>query len=116
MPVQDKQESKPSCAVQDGIEQGWFRKPQTKKILEGGPDVTNILVTAREIAAALAYLHTSDVLHGDLTGNNILLASSHKDRRAFTVKVQGLQSMFLRLRKHHIGLTGVLPMLHALLE
>lgn len=47
----------------------------------------NILITAREIAAALAYLHTSDVLHGDLTGNNILLASSRKDKRAFTVKV-----------------------------
>lgn len=79
--------------------------------------MTNILVTAREIAAALGYLHTSDVLHGDLTGNNILLASSHKDRRAFTVKVQGLQAMLLRLRKHHVGLTGVLPMLqHALLE
>jgi len=56
--------------------------------------VTNILVTAREIAAALGYLHTSDVLHGDLTGNNILLASSHKDKRAFTVKVWWLQLMF----------------------
>ena len=77
--------------------------------------MTNILVTAREIAAALAYLHTSDVLHGDLTGNNILLASSHKDTRAFTVKVQGLQSMLLRLRKHHVGLIVALPVLHSLL-
>lgn len=74
-------------SLQDGIEQGWFRKPQTKKIQHGAPDVQNILITAREIAAALAYLHTRDVLHGDLTGNNILLASSRKDKRAFTVKV-----------------------------
>ena len=80
-------------AVHYGIEQGWFRKPQTKKILQGGPDLNNILITAREIAAALAYLHTSDVLHGDLTGNNILLASSRKDKRAFTVKVRGVQSI-----------------------
>jgi len=55
--------------------------------------LNNILITAREIAAALAYLHTSDVLHGDLTGNNILLASSRKDKRAFTVKVRGVQSI-----------------------
>ena len=92
MQVKEKQDSKCLYAVQDGIEQGWFRKPQTKKILHAGPDVQNILITAREVAAALAYLHTSDVLHGDLTGNNILLASSHKDKRAFTVKVRGLQS------------------------
>ena len=95
MQLKEKQACKSSCAVQDGIEQGWFRKPQTKKILQRGPDMTNILITAREIAAALAYLHTSDVLHGDLTGNNILLASSHKDKRAFTVKVREAAVMYL---------------------
>lgn len=73
--------------MQDGIEQGWFRRPQNKVTSVSQPDLGSIVLTAKEIAAALAYLHQEDVLHGDLTGNNILLASSHKDGRAFTVKV-----------------------------
>ena len=56
------------------------------------PDLVNVLLTAQEIASALAYLHKLDVLHGDLTGNNILLATSHKDTRGFTVKVSCLTS------------------------
>ena len=43
--------------------------------------------TAREIASALMYLHSRDVLHGDLTGGNILLISSDTDERKFTAKV-----------------------------
>ena len=43
--------------------------------------------TAHEIAAALSYLHSQDLLHGDLTGGNILLASSDADERGFTAKV-----------------------------
>ncbi len=43
--------------------------------------------TAHEIAAALAYLHSQDLLHGDLTGGNILLASTDADERGFCAKV-----------------------------
>ena len=43
--------------------------------------------TAQEIAGALAYLHSQDLLHGDLTGGNILLASSDADERGFAAKV-----------------------------
>lgn len=43
--------------------------------------------TAQEIAGALAYLHSQDLLHGDLTGGNILLASSDSDERGFCAKV-----------------------------
>ncbi len=43
--------------------------------------------TAHEIAAALAYLHSQDLLHGDLTGGNILLASNDADERGFCAKV-----------------------------
>ena len=43
--------------------------------------------TAREIAAAMTYLHSLDILHGDLTGGNILLVSSNKDARMFIAKV-----------------------------
>ena len=43
--------------------------------------------TALEIASALAYLHSLNILHGDLSGGNILLTSSNKDTRKFTCKV-----------------------------
>lgn len=43
--------------------------------------------TALEIASALAYLHSLNILHGDLSGGNILLTSSNKDSRKFTCKV-----------------------------
>ena len=47
----------------------------------------NFRATALEIAAALAYLHGLDLLHGDLTGGNILLSSSHVNERGFCAKV-----------------------------
>jgi len=50
------------------------------------------LTTAREVSGALEYLHSQNVLHGDLNGNNILLAGAHvtpggDDQRGFTAKV-----------------------------
>ena len=35
----------------------------------------------------MAYLHGLDILHGDLSGNNILLACNSDDERGFTAKV-----------------------------
>ena len=35
----------------------------------------------------MQYLHRNDVLHGDLTGGNVLLTASDKDTRGFTAKV-----------------------------
>ena len=49
----------------------------------------NVLQTLQEIAAALQYLHRNDILHGDLTGGNVLLTASDKDTRGFTAKVSG---------------------------
>lgn len=37
--------------------------------------------------SAMAYLHGLDILHGDLSGNNILLACNSDDQRGFTAKV-----------------------------
>lgn len=45
--------------------------------------------TLQEIAAALAYLHANDIVHGDLTGGNVLLSASSKDGRGFTAKARG---------------------------
>ena len=37
----------------------------------------------------MCYLHSVDLLHGDLTGSNILLSSSDVDSRGFIGKVSG---------------------------
>ena len=38
----------------------------------------------------MCYLHSLDILHGDLTGGNILLISSNKDQRGFIAKASFL--------------------------
>lgn len=79
------------------IENGLFTIQASNTQEEGGPSTeshtgsqTNliyILQTAQEISAAMEYLHGHDVVHGDLTGGNVLLQSSDKDGRGFTAKV-----------------------------
>lgn len=64
--------------------QGLFQLPGKR-----GPHLAAILATAREVAAAMSYLHHHNVLHGDLTGNNVLLTTSLSDPRGFTAKVRG---------------------------
>ena len=56
------------------------------------PCMPAIAATAREVAAAMAYLHAIDILHGDLAGGNVLLCSRGADpagarARGFCVKV-----------------------------
>ena len=60
------------------------------------PDVPKILQTATEVAEAMAYLHSHDVLHSDLNGNNILLSSGAgpDDSLDFTAKVGGPTASF----------------------
>ena len=49
-------------------------------------DYASLLSTAVEIAGAMSYLHSLGVLHGDLTGGNILLCSAQNHRK-FVAKV-----------------------------
>ena len=72
--------------LQDGIERGWFRT--NRSAIYGLPDLICILATAREIASGMAHLHSLDILHGDLTSLNVLLASSDLDNRGFVAKVR----------------------------
>ncbi|KAK9814720.1 hypothetical protein WJX72_010481 [[Myrmecia] bisecta] len=72
-------------SLQDAVDRGWFRK--RRSILDGPPDMAAILATAQEVAAAMIYLHQRDILHGDLSGGNVLLSSSSLDKRGFTAKV-----------------------------
>lgn len=93
--------------ISDAVEKGWFRQqPQgstptgvsvgdgsVESSFSGGltcpaPDMAAILATAREIAAAMSYLHHKNMLHGDLTGNNVLLTAAPAEKRGYTAKVR----------------------------
>ncbi|KXZ50686.1 hypothetical protein GPECTOR_15g370 [Gonium pectorale] len=69
--------------LSDAIERGWFR--QRHSLFE--PNYKFIILTAREVASAMTYLHSRNILHGDLTGNNVMLTASDRDARHFTAKV-----------------------------
>ena len=40
-----------------------------------------------EIASAMCYMHSRNVLHGDLCGGNVLLCSGMRDERGFICKI-----------------------------
>ncbi|KAL0042668.1 hypothetical protein WJX79_007377 [Trebouxia sp. C0005] len=72
-------------SLQDALDRGWFRS--RKAVMDGSADLEAIIITATEIASAMAYLHSLDILHGDLSSNNVLLACNSDDQRGFTAKV-----------------------------
>jgi serine/threonine protein kinase len=47
----------------------------------------HLLKTLLEVAYAIRHLHNMHILHRDLKIQNILLKSSNRDQRGFTVKV-----------------------------
>lgn len=68
-----------SAALQGGLlRQG--------KIQGGPPDMRAVIETALDIAQGMVYLHKHDVVHGDLSSNNVMLASED-NYRGFTAKV-----------------------------
>ena len=93
--------------LSDAVEQGLLRggmascESNTVHLNSGGrgagnddePDLAALLATASEVASAMTYLHSLDILHGDLTGSNILLCSSTRptDSRGFVAKVRSAQ-------------------------
>ena len=87
------------CFAQEAIDKGAFRI-RAGEPNEGSPNMINILRTATEIAGAMSYLHSLDILHSDLNGNNILLISNTGiDDRPFSVKVsvQSLLNFLIKL-------------------
>lgn len=49
-----------------------------------------VLATAKELCTAVCYLHSMDVVHGDLKSSNVLLkaaAATAWDTRGFVAKV-----------------------------
>ena len=62
----------------------------------GSPNLPALLTTAYEVAAAMKYLHTHNILHGDLTSGNVLLSSQRvlsDDLRGFCAKVRPQTSL-----------------------
>ena len=51
------------------------------------PDVQKSVQTAVEIASAMAYLHSCDILHSDLSSSNILLSRHPQDDSRVVAKV-----------------------------
>ena len=77
------------CPVQDAVDRGWLLDEASH--FSGVLGLNRLLLTGLELAKALAYLHRLDILHGDLTGGNVMLTSApvtKHDPRGFTVKVK----------------------------
>lgn len=77
-----------SCSFQDAVDRGWLLDEASH--FSGVLGLTRLLLTGLELAKAMAYLHRLDILHGDLTGGNVMLTSApvtKDDPRGFTVKV-----------------------------
>ncbi|KAK9827953.1 hypothetical protein WJX81_000153 [Elliptochloris bilobata] len=73
-------------AAREAIDKGWFRTQRSQ--LEGAVSMAAVLATAAEVAAGMAFLHARAVVHGDLTGGNVLLAAcSAKGPNGFCAKV-----------------------------
>ena len=51
--------------LQDVCDKGWFKG-----------NLAALLSTAIDVATAMAFLHSRGIIHGDLSGGNVLLASS----------------------------------------
>ncbi|KAJ9531495.1 hypothetical protein QJQ45_015041 [Haematococcus lacustris] len=61
-------------SLSDAVDKGWFR--QNGSLFEANFKV--LLRSAKEVASACSYLHSLNILHGDLNCNNVLLTSSDK--------------------------------------
>jgi serine/threonine protein kinase len=69
------------------MERGWFMTEDS--VINSAPasDMVAVYATARDIACAMAYVHSKDIIHGDLRGDSLGLASSPQDQRGFIAKV-----------------------------
>lgn len=68
----------------DASERGWLR---VQRAITAPPDLGVIIPTLRDIADAMAYVHSKNIIHADLTGRNVLLTSSDSTPHGFIAKV-----------------------------
>lgn len=50
------------CLVQDAVQRGWFNTSCSP--LSGQPDLRTVAMTALEVASAMSFLHSKDIVHG----------------------------------------------------
>ncbi|KAL4457312.1 hypothetical protein ABPG75_012177 [Micractinium tetrahymenae] len=67
----------------DAVDRGWLRQ---RRSLDAPPNMRAVILTAQDIAAALSFMHSHGVLHGDLAPGNVLLACAPDDPRKFMAK------------------------------
>ncbi|PNW77428.1 hypothetical protein CHLRE_10g436100v5 [Chlamydomonas reinhardtii] len=60
--------------LQDAVDRGWLRV--SSALESSGPRMDAVLATAVELASALAFLHSKDIVHGDMSAWNIMLCTS----------------------------------------
>jgi hypothetical protein len=75
--------NKGSLAI--AIKEGALRIQQGD--VESGPDMHAVLETAVDVARGMAYLHSHDVLHGDVSSNNVLFISTKDTKRGYRAKL-----------------------------
>ncbi|KAK9915620.1 hypothetical protein WJX75_001643 [Coccomyxa subellipsoidea] len=73
--------------LQEAVDKGWMREERSLTSVDGVPCLATILAVALEIAQGMSFLHERNVVHGDLTGGNVLLTSSEEQPHGFTAKV-----------------------------
>ena len=86
----DDENEETSVIVMEFCDKGGLAASIVKKVFWNDEGVLNylwVLLTLRDVAAGVAYLHTIKVLHGDLNTNNVLLCSKSTDPRGFIAKV-----------------------------
>ncbi|GBF95008.1 hypothetical protein Rsub_07509 [Raphidocelis subcapitata] len=69
----------------DAVVKGWLRT--SRDPTDGATDLRLVATTALEIAGAMAHLHSHGVMHGDLCGGNVMLASRPSLGPGFAAKV-----------------------------
>lgn len=84
----------------DAIDTGLLRRKGGGK----GADPLTVLLTARDIATGVHYLHLSGIVHGNLTGNNVLLNGDRADtHRGWRALVDGYALAASRANSHPTG-------------
>ncbi len=68
------------------LERGLLRGKDCKDPTKSPPDLVAYLETALDVARGMQYLHSHDVLHGDLSSNNIMLVTADTPR-GFIAKI-----------------------------
>ena len=85
----DDENEETSVIVMEFCDKGGLKAAIEEKVFleKANPIISWMIMTLKDIAAGVAYLHEIGVLHGDLKTDNVLLCSKSTDVRGFMAKV-----------------------------